>query len=324
MKGLVRSEQVQGPMTFKALTEAYLALPRVMAQANYARKQMWIEQRFLPVFGPSTLITAITPESIEAYYQSRRKEGALATANRELAAIKHIFSWACGTARKLPITHPYLEKNPARSVWKETEDNVRDEILEPAQFEALQAHSAAYLCPINLVAYATGMRLSEIIGLTWDKTDLRGGFIRLKGEDTKSGEGRLIPLDLFPGLREMFKELHKTRTLYQHHVFLHNGQPVLSLKGAFKAACKGAEITNFRFHDLRHTAITNMRRAGIDPLTIMQISGHKTMVCFTRYNSFRESDLRAAAVKSNTYLTLAHSKAAEWMREEARTNAATA
>jgi hypothetical protein len=60
-----------------------------------------------------------------------------------------------------------------------------------------------------------------------------------------------------------------------------------------------------------------MRRAGIDPLTIMQISGHKTMVCFTRYNSFRESDLRAAADKANTYLTRAHLKAAEAVNEQA-------
>jgi integrase len=285
---------------------------------------MWVEQRFLPVFGAGRLITAITPESIEAYYQSRRKEVALATANRELAAVKHMFSWACGTARKLPLAHPYLDKNPARAVWKETEDNVRDEILEPAQFEELQAHSASYLGPINLVAYATGMRWGEIVNLTWDKVDLKGGFIRLKGKDTKSGEGRLIPLDVFPGLREMFKELHKTRALHEQHVFLHDGQPVRSLKGAFQAACKGAGVTNFRFHDLRHTAITNMRRAGIDPLTIMRISGHKTMVCFTRYNSFREADLRAAAFKSNTYLTLAHKKVAEQLVEEARTNAASA
>ena len=74
---------------------------------------------------------------------------------------------------------------------------------------------------------------------------------------------------------------------------------------------KRAQITGFRFHDFRHTAVTNMRRAGVAPLTSMQITGHKTMVCFTRYNSFREADLRVAAEKSNTYLTLAHSKASE-------------
>jgi integrase len=68
------------------------------------------------------------------------------------------------------------------------EDNVRDEIIEPTQFEDLQAHSAPYLCPINLVAYATGMRPGEIVGLTWDKVDLKSGFISTEGEDTKRGE----------------------------------------------------------------------------------------------------------------------------------------
>jgi len=51
---------------------------------------------------------------------------------------------------------------------------------------------------------------------------------------------------------------------------------------------------------------------------------HKTMVCFTRYHSFREADLRVAAFKANSYLTLVHAKAVDQMMEEARTNAASA
>src|SRR5216117_3959468 len=43
MKGIVKSDQVQGAPTFKALAEAYLALPRVKEQANYERKKMWVE-----------------------------------------------------------------------------------------------------------------------------------------------------------------------------------------------------------------------------------------------------------------------------------------
>jgi site-specific recombinase XerD len=116
---------------------------------------MWVEQRFLPLFGANKPISDITPEIIESYYQMRREKVSLATANRELAAIKHIFSWACGSARKLPLGQPFLDKNPARSVWKEAEDNARDEILESSQFEKLQVHSAEYLRPINLIAYAT-------------------------------------------------------------------------------------------------------------------------------------------------------------------------
>ena len=59
-------------------------------------------------------------------------------------------------------------------------------------------------------------------------------------------------------------------------------------------------------------------------MSYIQINGHKMMVCFTRYNSFREADLRAAALKSNTYLTLAHAKAAEQVSEGARKEAASA
>ena len=49
-----------------------------------------------------------------------------------------------------------------------------------------------------------------------------------------------------------------------------------------------------------------MRRAGIDHLTIMRITGHKTLEVFKRYNSFLEGDLKEEANRFNTYLTLAH------------------
>lgn len=45
-----------------------------------------------------------------------------------------------------------------------------------------------------------------------------------------------------------------------------------------------------------------MRRTGIDHLTIMSISGHKTMSVFKRYNTIDENDLRKAAVQLDTYV----------------------
>ena len=302
VNGRIKSEQQPGPMVFKELTKAYLADPKIQRQVIYERKRTWIEQRFLPALGEQMPVDAITPERIEAYLEGRRtQEAAVATVNRELAGLKHLFSWA--------VKRRYLDKNPTQHIQQEKEDNVRDQILDPGQFETLQAHSPAYLRPIILVAYQTGMRRGEILGLTWEKVDLKAGFIRLKADDTKTRESRIIPLS--PELVALFKDLQRTRALHIPQVFLRDGQPMRSMEGAFKAACKAAGITGFVFHDLRHTAITNMRRAGIDPLTIMQISGHKTMVCFTRYNSFREADLRAAVEKANTYLTLAHRKALE-------------
>jgi len=54
------------------------------------------------------------------------------------------------------------------------------------------------------------------------------------------------------------------------------------------------------FHDLRHTFVTNARRAGIDYFRIMAITGHKTMVVFKRYNTVDEADLRQAMQQMDT------------------------
>jgi hypothetical protein len=46
-----------------------------------------------------------------------------------------------------------------------------------------------------------------------------------------------------------------------------------------------------------------MRRAGVDPLTAMKITGHKTMAVFQRYNSFDEDDLKRAAAQQHEFIT---------------------
>ena len=303
MMGKIVTERQKGPLTFKALTDAYLADPKIQRQRIYGKKTNWIKKRFLPAFGGSTLLSDITEEHIERYLEGRRLDDGYqgsktkpATINRELAGIKQLFGWA--------VKKGFLEQNPAQYLRPDKENNVRDEILSPEQFAALQEHSPAYLQPINYVAYLTGMRAGEILGLTWEKVDLKGGFIRLQADDTKTREGRSIPLTFSPELLDLFKNLFKVRSLHSSQVFLRRGKPIRCVREAFKAACLKAKIQGFRFHDFRHTAITNMRRAGIDHLTIMRISGHKTMACFTRYNSFREPDLQAAAHQFNTYLTL--------------------
>ena len=89
---------------------------------------------------------------------------------------------------------------------------MREEIVEPEQFAALQACSPSYLQPINYVPYLTGMRGGEILKLTWEKVDLKNGFIRLQAEDTKTREGRTIPLTFSPELLDLFKNLFKLRS----------------------------------------------------------------------------------------------------------------
>ena len=55
-------------------------------------------------------------------------------------------------------------------------------------------------------------------------------------------------------------------------------------------------------HDLCHTVITNMWQAGVDALTAMKITGHKTMAVFKRYNTIDEPDLQAAQQRVDSYV----------------------
>ena len=97
--------------------------------------------------------------------------------------------------------------------------------------------------------------------------------------------------------------LSKIRDLAHKSAFVYNRNPVKGIKTAFRTACKKAMIADFHFHDLRHCAATNLRRAGVDTTTAMQIIGHKSPLMWKRYNSVAESDLIAAAKKLNTYLS---------------------
>jgi integrase len=273
---------------FKLLAQWYLELPEVKAKRSYDRDQRSL-LKLLPFFG-ERLLKHINAALVESYKQTRLKEPsgrtpqhltAPATVNRELACLKTIFSKA--------VKNGKAERNPTQGVKMLKENNERDRVLSPEEYARLLAHCPNYLKPIVKLAYHTGMRQGEILGLTWGQVDLKEGFIRLQPENTKTNEGRLVP---FSGeLREMFKAL--PRNLPAAMVFNRNDKPIASIREAFEAACGRAEIKEFTFHDLRHTAINNWRLQGHDYFRIMAATGHKTLNVFKRYNTVSKDELKA-------------------------------
>ena len=155
--------------------------------------------------------------------------------------------------------------------------------------------------PQMVRGHEDGLEMGELLSLTWDRVDLQRGIITLRGIDTKTKKPRQIPLT--PPVRQALVELSKVRDLAHRYVFVYHRQPVREVKTAFRTACKKAGIENLRFHDLRHCAATNLRRAGVDTTTAMQIIGHKSPLMWKRYNTVAEADLIAAANKLNTYLS---------------------
>ena len=65
-----------------------------------------------------------------------------------------------------------------------------------------------------------------------------------------------------------------------------------NLTRAFYSALEKAEITNFRFHDLRHTFATRLAQAGVDLYKVQRLLGHKSPTMTQRYAHHSPESLR--------------------------------
>jgi integrase len=171
-------------------------------------------------------------------------------------------------------------------------------VLSAEEFGQVYDAAKTWLKPMLLMAYHTGMREGEIRSLRWDQVDLKTDTIRLKSSDTKTDERRIVPLN------QTLTALLKSATRYigcplvfPNPVALGCSDPRYkgsSIGHAYTRACQKTGVQDATFHDLRHTFVTNARRSGIDAITTMAITGHKTMAVFKKYNTVDTSDLHAA------------------------------
>lgn len=294
MKGTMKSAQAH-PLLFKDWGLRYLELEEVKRLGSFRDRARIIRHQLIPFFG-SSLLQEIRPEQVERYRTERRKENgslpSLQTINNDHIILKHCLNVA--------IRRGLLVTNPACKVPLPTSHNERDRVLTEVEWNRLYDGAPPHLKPILLLAYHLGQRFGEIIELTWDRVDLQRGFIALRSTDTKTKKPRQVPIT--PAVRSALVDLSKVRRLNTNHVFLYEGQPIKSIKTAFKTAKKLAGLADFRFHDLRHCAATNLRRAGVDTATAMKIVGHKSEKMWKRYNAIEEKDLVAAASQLNAYL----------------------
>jgi len=170
-----------------------------------------------------------------------------------------------------------------------------------------------YAKGIVSLGFFAGMKLGEILGLTWDKINLQDQVphIKLEKSDTKEGKEKIIPLacQIKGNPCELLKVTPKG--IHNNHVFLYRGKPLSRIRNGFRRACNdvGLDYGRFKkdgfiFHDLRHCFNTYMRRAGVDQLTIMKIMGHspgKGLEMTSRYSTFELQDLRLAIEKLENY-----------------------
>lgn len=217
-----------------------------------------------------------------------------ATINRYLAALSHAFTIAVKE-------WGWVDDNPLRKVTKPREPRGRVRFLSDEERERLltacKASTSPDLYHAVILALSTGARQQEILGARWAQVDLHRKVITL--DVTKNGERRVLPL-AGPAL-ELLRERSKVRRIDTDLVFpgrLHPDKPV-DLRTPFESACKAAEITDFHWHDLRHTAASYLAMNGASLAEIAEVLGHKTLAMVQRYAHLSEAHTAGVVERMN-------------------------
>jgi len=249
----------------------------------------------LSLFFGGFYLYAVTQMMVEEYKTKRIEEGKKpATVNRELACLKCIFNKA--------IEWGKATDNPVRKVKLLRENNQRMRYLEKEEAQRLIANCSDHLKPVVIVALNTGMRRGEILNLKWKDIDINQNLIYLM--DTKNGDKREVPMNEF---------IKKTLISIPKHpdspyIFCNGkGTPYYNLRKSFAGALEKSGITDFKFHDLRHTFASQLVMSGIDLKTVQELLGHKSFDMTLRYSHLSANHKKRAvdilAAKMDTIWT---------------------
>jgi integrase len=153
-----------------------------------------------------------------------------------------------------------------------------------------------HLSPIVRLALHTGCRRGELFGLKWGDVDLIRAHMNVRAEDAKSGVSRILPLNT--EAVKVLRTWRPSKVSPDDHVFPGaDGAPLVDIKKAWRALLDDAAITNFRFHDLRHTFASRLVMAGVDLNTVRELLGHADIKMTLRYAHLAPEHKAAAVAK---------------------------
>lgn len=275
--------------SFQSLLEMVKTDYEIKGLASLKDVKFWLKNHVGPHLGhlPTSKVNAAV---ISEYIKTRQQEGsANGTINRELTIIKRAFKLGlrAGSVSYLPYIE-LLPEAPARSGFF-TEEAFRS-ILRHTKNRELQ--------DILLVCWFTGWRIDSVIRLEWRNVDFKRGLIGLRTEQTKNRKATAFPLAPFPELRtilearhDLTKKIEREDSCVIPRVFHRAGKPVVNITEAWHFARKRAGQPGRLIHDLRRTAVMNLKASGWSDTDIMNMVGLKTLSMLIRYNITTEDTI---------------------------------
>ena len=208
------------------------------------------------------------------------------TVNMYWRGVKTVFSFA--------VKNDLLEKSPFRNSHQIRLPERRPVFMSKQELAALfgKVDNPA-LRDLYEVAALTGLRLGEIVGLSWEQIDFEGRQINVvNSEDfqTKSGRARSVPMN------DRVNEILKQRSEKQGRaVFCKgNGFPYSPsfVTHQFKEYCKAASLSEkYHFHCLRHSCASLLCQAGVSIYAVKSILGHASVTTTEVYSHLSPNSL---------------------------------
>lgn len=270
-------------ITFRMLADEYMAQWTGKDRNQLDRAAYWLN-----VFG-DTPIKSITTKKVKKAVDEFAQGGSFSsngsgkqtdrkrssnTALRYKSVLSAMFKYA--------IQQLYIKKNPVDGVYVKAALNKIVRYLSDAERNALlkacleSSWDKLYL--LVLLAITTGMRKSELMNLRWSDIDFDKGLAKLP--DSKNGEPRYNPIPA-PAMQEL-KQFRGVGNSLIFHSPRKPDRP-FEFRKRWYTALKSAGITNFRFHDLRHSAASYLVMGGATLYETGEILGHKSTETTKRY-----------------------------------------
>lgn len=198
-----------------------------------------------------------------------KADTAPATVRNRLACLKAAARWAWKA-------HGLVQSDPTARMRLPAVRNERHVYATRAQMLELCRACSHWEAQVAIrVAFYTGMRLGELY-----RAEVQDGMLVLA--DTKNGDRRALPVH--PRIRHLLPMLPLTA-------------PKITVQRAFQRARTATGLEHLRFHDLRHSAASEMVNAGVDLFTVGKVLGHRDARSTARYSHLSADTLAAAVGK---------------------------
>lgn len=284
-------------MTFADAATRYIAKLKECGGKGINRKECQLNLHLKPFFGQKGL-SHIGSFDIDRYKKKRADQGASkATCNRELAVLSHMFSMA--------VEWKWITHRPAK-ISRFKEDNGRIVYLSAEQcarvLEAAKHDISPHIYLYSRIAFATSMRMSEILSIRRENVDPDKRRIYIPHAKAGARE-QPITEELSVELRRHLKGLKPGCEWLFPSIASKSGH-LATIRKAHRRVVKAAGLDPDVVvrHTFRHTAVTHLVQAGVDLPTVQKISGHKTLAMVARYAHANGAHIDAAMDKLETRL----------------------